>query len=375
MNMMTLQERREEQAVPDFVRDLSQEFDFADDAAGAAVSDAPVKTSALERLAWFRDLSLAKKINAIFGTFFAVGALMTLVLGLGLGELWDRYNSTARVQEALVSAGEIESAAGELRYHPVRTLYDRSANLRENRRASEAAIMSHIATLDTAMREHVPDMEPRVSALKARLDAFRSEADAAGEAVQAGGSANAGAAALAVEGTRLLEEAGKLAADLAARAKAQEASGISYFFNMVLILAVLAAFGATVLLLGMAYLSRDFSRKIVEITGAMTRLAAGNRDFTIEGQSRKDEIGAMVRALELFKRAGRQMEIWARERSEKAEQELQLQQERERERVDAEARKAALLDEVAIIDTRVSLCDFFGSEFTCLHFFLIGGMI
>ena len=131
MNMMTLQERREEQAVPDFVRDLRHDFAFEDEAAdGETVSAAPVKTSALERLAWFRDLSLANKINAIFGTFFAVGALMTLVLGLGLGELWDRYNSTARVQEAVVAAGELESAAGELRYHTVRTLYDRSAQHR-----------------------------------------------------------------------------------------------------------------------------------------------------------------------------------------------------------------------------------------------------
>ncbi|MFY8048608.1 MAG: methyl-accepting chemotaxis protein [Erythrobacter sp.] len=346
MNMMTLQERREEQAVPEFVRDLRQDFAFEDEA-GEAVSDAPVKTSALERLAWFRDLSLSNKINAIFGTFFAVGALMTVVLGLGLGELWDRYNSTARVQEAVVAAGEIESAAGELRYHTVRTLYDRSAALRENRRASEAKIMSHIATLDAAMRQHVPEMEPRVTALKTQLDAFRSEADEAGQAVQAGSSANAGAAALAVEGDRLLKEAGQLATDLAARAQAQETSGISYFFNMVLILAVLAAFGATVLLLGMAYLSRDFSRKIVEITGAMTRLADGDRNFTIDGQTRKDEVGAMVRALELFKRASKRMEAWARERSEKAEQELQLQQERERERIDAEAKKAQLLDEVA----------------------------
>jgi methyl-accepting chemotaxis protein len=102
-----------------------------------------------------------------------------------------------------------------------------------------------------------------------------------------------------------------------------------------------------VLLLGMAYLSRDFSRKIIEISGAMNQLATGDRNFTIEGAGRKDEVGQMVRALDLFKRANKWMEDRARERSERAEQELQLQQERERERLEAEARKAALLDEVA----------------------------
>ncbi len=145
----------------------------------------------------------------------------------------------------------------------------------------------------------------------------------------------------------MLDVGAQLTADLAARAQAQEAGGIAYFFNMVMIAGVLALLGCVVLLMGLAYLSRDFSRKIVEITEAMARLANGDRDFAIKGEDRTDEIGAMIRALDLFKRASKRLETWARERSEKAEQELQLQQERERERVEAEARKAALLDDVA----------------------------
>jgi methyl-accepting chemotaxis protein len=347
MNMMTLQERREEQAVPEFVRDLRDEFDFEDDSTGAGKAGAPVKTSVLERLAWFRDLSLANKINTIFGSFFAVGVLMSLVLGLGLGELWNRYNATARVQEALVAAGELQSEAGDLRYHTVRALYDNSSRLRESQRGSEAEVLAQIAAIDAVVREHAPELEPRVAELQNGVDAFQREADRAADAVRGGGSANAGAAAVALEGDRLVDAATRVVGDLDARAEAQEASGIGYFFNMVLILAVLAAIGAAVLLLGLAYLSRDFARKIIEITNGMTRLADGDREFEIEGQERKDEIGAMIRALELFKRASRRLETWARERSDKAEQELLLQQERERERLEAEAKKAALLDEVA----------------------------
>jgi methyl-accepting chemotaxis protein len=347
MNMMTLQERREEQAVPEFVRDLRSEFEIEDQGLAPATADAAVQTSLLERVAWFRDLSLAGKINAIFGTFFAVGAVMTLLLGLGLGHLWDRYNASAQLQETVVAAGELESSAGELRYHAVRALYDRSPRLRESQRASASDVTAQIAALDAAMREHLPDMEPRVAALEGQLDAFQREADRAAEAVRAGGSANAAAAAIAAEGDRMVAAAGRLAADLAARGEAQEAAGIGYFFNMIAILAVLAVFGCVVLALGMTYLSRDFSRKIIEITAGMTKLADGDRNFVIEGESRQDEVGAMIRALDLFKRAGHRLEVWARERSEKAEQELLLQQERERERVEAEAKKAALLDEVA----------------------------
>ncbi|WP_245804650.1 methyl-accepting chemotaxis protein [Erythrobacter tepidarius] len=347
--MMTLQERREEHAVPDFVRDLRADFESegAVTSGPAQTSREPARISLLERLAWFRNLSLSNKINAIFGTFFAVGTLMTLVLGLGLTDLWKRYNATARVQEAVVAAGALETASGELRYHAVRALYDRSARLRESQRASEAALAAQIATLDAALGAHVPGMEPRVATLAAQLAAFRSEADRAAETVRSGGNANAAAATLAAAGERLVNEAGRLATDLAQHAQAREASGIAYFFNMVLILAVLAAFAASVLLLGMAYLSHDFSRKIVEIAGAMNQLSEGDRNFTIAGAEREDEVGQMVRALELFKRANKWMEDRARERSERAEQELLMQQERERERLEAEAKKAALLDEVA----------------------------
>ena len=355
MNMMTLQERREEQAVPEFVRDLRSEFEnegipvpeTGPFAAAAPTGDSPARASLLERFDWFRDLSLSNKINAIFGTFFAVGAVMTLVLGLGLSDLWSRYNASARLQEAVVAAGELETAAGELRYDSVRALYDRSVRLRESQRASEAGVLAQITAIDAAIGTNIPEMEPRVAALGDRLDAFRREADRAADTVRGGGNANAAAAALAVAGDRLVNDAGTLAADLAAHAEAKEARGISYFFNMVLILAVLAVFGASVLLLGMAYLSRDFSRKIVEISGGMNQLATGDRNFTIAGADRKDEVGQMVRALELFKRANKWMEERARERAERVEQELQLQQERERERLEAEAKKAALLDEVA----------------------------
>ena len=347
MNMMTLQERREEQAVPEFVRDLRSEFDSEDARAAAPPAEVRAKTSFLERFVWFRDLSLAKKINAIFGTFFAVGFAMSLVLGLGLGELWNRYNASARVQEAVVAAGELQSAAGELRYHSVRALYDRSSGQRESQRESEAAVMAQVSAIAAVLNEHLPDMAPRAQELQSGVEALRGEFDRAREAVRAGDSANAAASAVAAEGDRLLGQASRLAVDLAARGETQEASGIAYFFNMILILAVLAAFGGAVLLLGLAYLSRDFSRKIVEISSGMSQLAAGDRHFTIEGAERQDEIGQMVRALDLFKRANKWMEDRARERSERAEQELQMQQERERERLEAEAKKAALLHEVA----------------------------
>jgi len=347
MNMMSLQERREEQAVPDFVRDLRSDESRNDALMADPVAPAAGRVSLLERLGWFRDLSLAGKIHAIFGTFFAVGLAMSLVLGLGLGELWNRYQASARLQEAVIASTELHGAAGELRYHAMRTLYQGGASDRELQRASHTAAQGRIAAITTVTAAQVPELQPRIAALSADLARFQTDFERADDAARSGQRSAASADAIAAQGDRLVTASSRFATDLAARGEAQEASGIAYFFNMVLILGGLALLGGAVLLLGLAYLSRDFSRKITEITNGMTLLADGNRDFAIAGQERQDEIGAMVRALDLFKRASKRLESWARERSEKAEQELQLQQERDRERRETEARKAALLDDVA----------------------------
>jgi methyl-accepting chemotaxis protein len=347
MNMMSLQERREEEAVPDFVRDLRSDFAMEDAGFTAAPATRASRASLLERMAWFRDLSLSRKINTVFGTFFGVGVLMVLVLGLGLGELWNRYSASARVQETLVAAGQLHSTAGEVRYHSVRAIYDRGSPVREAQRRSASALLSQLTAIEAAVDQEAPELAPRVDAIRTELTRFDNAFDKAADRVRGGGDANALAGEVAGQGDAVMAASGALAADIAARGAAQEARGISYFFNMILILGALAAIGAGVLLLGLGYLSRDFSRKLMEITGAMTGLADGDRNFEIEGADRQDEIGAMVRALDLFKRASKRLEMWARERSEKAEQELQLQQERERERIEAEAKRAALLDDVA----------------------------
>ncbi len=303
--------------------------------------------SLLERMAWFRNLGLARKINTVFGTFFGVGVLMVLVLGLGLGELWNRYNASARVQETLVAAGQLQSTAGEVRYHSVRAIYDRSSPVREAQRRSASALLTQLTAIEAAVDREAPELAPRVDAVRTELTRFEAAFDKAGDRVRGGGDADALAGEIAAQGDAVMAASGALVADIAARGAAQEARGISYFFNMIAILGALAAVGAAVLMLGLGYLSRDFSGKLMEITRAMTRLADGDRNFDIAGADRQDEIGAMVRALDLFKRASKRLEMWARERSEKAEQELQLQQERERERIEAEAKRAALLDDVA----------------------------
>ncbi|UZE49636.1 CHASE3 domain-containing protein [Rhodopseudomonas sp. P2A-2r] len=54
-------------------------------------------------------------------------------------------------------------------------------------------------------------------------------------------------------------------------------------------------------LIGLFTLSRGVARPIVTMTGAMSQLAANDLEAAIEGSDRRDEIGAMAKAVQVFK--------------------------------------------------------------------------
>ncbi len=66
--------------------------------------------------------------------------------------------------------------------------------------------------------------------------------------------------------------------------------------------------GALLLLIGVAVpLTRSLTKPIARITGNMKQLADGNLETEIIGLGRKDEIGEMARAVEVFKENGRKV--------------------------------------------------------------------
>ncbi|HET6308973.1 MAG TPA: HAMP domain-containing protein, partial [Rhodopila sp.] len=60
--------------------------------------------------------------------------------------------------------------------------------------------------------------------------------------------------------------------------------------------------GATLLgLLGSVLVGRSIARPVLRLTGMMNQLAAGNTDLPVPGTGRRDEVGAMARAVEVFR--------------------------------------------------------------------------
>lgn len=350
MNMMTRRDELEELAVPQFPEELLAEFkDENADLQDATVGD-PAPSSLLERFVWFRDLKLSSKIHAVFGTFFAVGFAMALVLGLGLSELWTRYKISADIQDAVLLSAELRSTTGELRYNTARFLFEQEPEILERQRDSFATAKAQIDSIDQTVTQHVPPLATSVAQTRTSLSEYNDAFEQVIGVMRIEGRTSQ-SEALAYEvsdrGDKLVVQSREFAAEFEQASAAIKQTGIDYFFSMVTILAVLGLVAGAILIFGLTYLSRDFSRKIAEVTDGMNRLSKGDRHFEVSGHNRKDELGDMVNALELFKRANRKLEAWARERAERAEEEVQLQRERERERLEAEERKASLLAEVA----------------------------
>ncbi|SMC96620.1 methyl-accepting chemotaxis protein [Rhizobium sp. RU36D] len=98
---------------------------------------------------------------------------------------------------------------------------------------------------------------------------------------------------LVVDATKRLDEA-----RLATRAEGDAAAARN--MNMVILAGSLTA---VLLALAVFVIGRSISRPIIGITAAMRRLSGGDADFEVQGVERRDEIGDMASALEVFRQA------------------------------------------------------------------------
>ncbi len=93
-------------------------------------------------------------------------------------------------------------------------------------------------------------------------------------------------------------------------------------------------------LLGFLIFARSLAGAIARLTGTMSSLASGNLSSDVEGDRRSDEIGAMAKAVQVFKDnalKARELERQANEQRDQSEEQRQLAAERDRVRTEAMA--------------------------------------
>ncbi|WP_323795304.1 methyl-accepting chemotaxis protein [Nisaea sp.] len=155
---------------------------------------------------------------------------------------------------------------------------------------------------------------------------------------------------------RFTEAAMKLEQELSgisSRAVAQRAAALASFtvtmivsIALIIVVAVVSAFA----------MSRSIATPIGSMTELMGEMAEGNLDITVSGTERKDEIGSMAAAVEVFKRNGlEQREQKAREAEQQAqESERHQKMEGYTRSFDAEMVSALKIVEEAVNSVRVS---------------------
>ena len=348
MNMMQGREQHEDSFVPE---NTAVQEDVPSDAVSFIDEDVPVEPQSDGGLIdAFRNQRLASKVNTIFAGFTVFGVAMLVVLAFGMSEVWGRYHTSDAIERAMTETSEFGVTFGEVRYTTSRYLAEQEGGVLERRRAAVKTADEQLDQIEKALSETAPAFAPRVQQLQRDLADYNTTVEATiAEFERNGRSQRASRLAYDIsdKGDALLASARGLVVDLTVHTDTLREDGIDYFQNVLIFVGVLAIITGIILFAGFGIVSRDLVRKVREITGGMTRLSKGDADFEIAGSERRDEIGEMVRALRMFKRSHRQLEAWARERAEASEKELREQREREQERLEAEERRAALIDNVA----------------------------
>ncbi|MEO1649329.1 MAG: methyl-accepting chemotaxis protein [Pseudomonadota bacterium] len=348
MNMMNVQDHRDAGARPLSALHDDRELTEAQNSIAVDADHSSSKPSF--GVAWFRNLPIAAKVNTIFAGFAVVGVAMLIVLAVGMNEVWNRYHVSDAVERTIAETAEFKATFGEIRYTTARLLVEQENGVRDQRIAATTEAASQLANIESVLSERAPQFAPRVDQIRQDLTAYSAAFDQVMAETDRNGRSNRAselALDMAERGDAVIASAERLADELIIQTDTMREVGIDYFLNVLSIVGVLAVLTGIILFSGFGILSRDLVTKITEVRTGMSKLANGDREFAISGADRQDEIGEMLRALQMFKRAGRQLESLARERADHAEKELRQQQELTREREEAEQRRAALIANVA----------------------------
>lgn len=297
---------------------------------------------------WFDQLTVGRKISTIFSAslaFAMVAGLAMVIALIQIGERAEGINSShdyaieaerivvglseaQRHGEALVARGD--AARGALALAELNSAETRLDELRDtaaqtNMTASDR--LSLIAATIDDFRRQISSYDP--SATEARRESQAIEVTSTGSAA--------------------LEAGRDLAGILGANADAMSDSGERTISGVLMFWIGLYAVLTILTLVALRYFDRNVGGTLSQIAEQMSKLASGERNITVPGEKRGDEIGDMARSLSIFQRAGERLERLSRERSEKAQAELEeqarLQVEREEARVERETTLRDLADQ------------------------------
>ena len=275
-------------------------------------------------LGWFAALSIGRKITWFFGINLVVAMIAGLIMIAGFIQVSARadamgvaHDRAIAAERALVDLSQAQRHAETylLTGDPARasaaiddidTATQSLSSLRELTAGSNDQIAQMIAAIQ------VPSEQLRAQIVDAGAPSNDGQSSGANDAVLSSSSA-------AVEAARAMAETLETSAHEMSQNSARLAS------TLLLGWIGLVAFLVVLTMIAQRYFDRNVGRALKDMTSQMSGLARGDKDITVEGRTRSDEIGEMARALSIFHRAGQHLERLSQERADKAHEELEAQ--------------------------------------------------
>jgi methyl-accepting chemotaxis protein len=323
--------------------------DIAVDLAAERAGEGPAPRASVPKSLreWFSGLSIGGRITffftlnlwfALFAGVFAIGGF------LELGDRAERINIThdhaleAERLVAYLSEGrrnaELMVIAGESKRSRVAlnelAEADRTVvGLTEMVRDTNVEAYDRLALI----REGIADFRYQIAAFEAGAGDPRRRAAQASEVAATGGA--------------VLEAGREMAQLLGKDADARSDAGADLISTLLFIWVFIAGTLTLITIAAQRYVKQTVSGSLRSMAGQMTQLASGEKDVAITGTERRDEIGEMARALEVFHRAGVRLERLSRERAERARAELDQQTRLQVQQEEARIERETMLRDVA----------------------------
>ena len=282
-----------------------------------------VRLSGARAVGWFRSsrATIAGRVRIFAGFFTLLLVFLGAVLTILFAELTARTDESEVFSTRASAASKSAKLLAESRYHASQFAHSgEKADITAAFHGVEQAKRDLAATLDLETEEVVS--REKVAWLAAQIEGFEPELRALETSVAINGPGVANdplVGAIAISGSLLSQIAGEVEEELSVEANEARKS-LDLLQRWAALLAALTIMGCIAMaVLGARGLSREVSTSLGAITDAMTDLAAGDRSIAIPGVERQDEVGAMSRALVVFRRSAEKLaDMQARARADQA---------------------------------------------------------
>lgn len=296
---------------------------------------------------WFAGLSIGGKVTLFFTLNLACAlfaGLFAIAGFLQLGERAERINVTH--DHAIEAERLVVHLSEGLRHSEALASGAERGRVRSAEDELVAADRS-IAVLEGTLRSTNPEAFDRLALIREGVADFRRQLIALEPVVAAGRTDPTRARELGATGAAVLTAGREMAAMLGQEANLSSDAGANLIKTLLFAWIGIAAALTLFTVFGQRYVHRAVGGALRAMAGQMTRLASGERDIAITGGARRDEIGEMARALEVFHRAGQRLERLSRERAERAKAELDQQTRMQIQQEEARLAREKMLRDVA----------------------------